>query len=120
VNQKKSSRNWLFRIQDILNAINKIQRFTAEMTFEQFEKNAMAIDAVIRNFEIIGEAANHIPVKIQQEYPQVPWRQMISMRNSLIHEYFGADNSVVWETIQDYLPGLKDQLLMITAEHPLS
>jgi len=69
------------------------------MTFAEFDKNMMALDAVIRNFEIIGEAGNHIPISIQNQYPQIPWKQIISMRNSLIHEYFGADNSVIWDTI---------------------
>lgn len=91
MNQKKSSRHWSFRIKDILDAIQKIQEFTAGMTFTEFDKNRMVFDAVIRNFEIIGEAGNHIPIAIQNQYPRIPWKQIISMRNSLIHEYFGAE-----------------------------
>lgn len=88
------------------------------MTFAEFEKNRMVLDAVIRNFEIIGEAGNHIPTSVQDRYPQIPWRQIISMRNSLIHEYFGADNSVIWDTIQLHLPNLKNQLLLTIVEQP--
>lgn len=88
------------------------------MTFAEFDKNRMALDAVIRNFEIIGEAGNHIPISIQNQYPLIPWKQIISMRNSLIHEYFGADNSVVWDTIQIHLTDLKNQLLLIVADYP--
>ena len=118
MNQKKSSRHWSFRIRDILDAIERIQEFTKDMTFAEFDRNRLVLDAVIRNFEIIGEAGNHIPISIQNQYPQIPWRQIISMRNSLIHEYFGADNSVIWDTIQIDLSGLKNQLLLIVTDYP--
>ena len=118
MNQKKSSRHWSFRIRDILDAIERIQEFTKDMTFAEFDRNRLVLDAVIRNFEIIGEAGNHIPISIQNQYPQIPWRQIISMRNSLIHEYFGADNSVIWDTIQIHLSGLKNQLLLIVTDYP--
>ena len=88
------------------------------MTFSEFDKNRMVLDAVIRNFEIIGEAGNYIPISIQDKYSEVPWKQIISMRNTLIHEYFGADNSVIWDTIQIHLSGLKSQLLRIVTDHP--
>ena len=118
MNQKKSSRPWSFRIRDILDAIEKIQKFTEGMTFAEFDKNTMVLDAVVRNFEIIGKAGNHIPISIQNQYPRIPWKQIISMRNSLIHEYFGADNSVIWDTIQIHLTDLKNQLLLIVAGYP--
>lgn len=113
MNQKKSSRPWSFRIKDILEAIERIQEFTDGMSFIEFDNNRMALDAVIRNFEIIGEAGNNIPISIQNQYLQIPWKQIISMRNSLIHEYFGTDNSIIWDTIQLHLPKLKSQLLLI-------
>jgi uncharacterized protein with HEPN domain len=83
----KSSRGW--RIKDILHAIDKIELYTRDMTASEFRKNQLVIDAVIRNFEIIGEASNHVPERIQRTYPDIPWRQMISLRNILIHEYLG-------------------------------
>lgn len=107
----KSSRDWSFRIKDILHAIDKIERYTENMTAVGFKKNEQAIDAVIRNFEIIGEASNGIPLAIQQSHPHIPWRQMISLRNFLIHEYFGVDVSTVWQTARIHLPKLKQQLL---------
>lgn len=81
------------------------------MTAAQFKKNQLVIDAVIRNFEIIGEASNSIPLVIQRKYPDVPWRQMIALRNLLIHEYFGVDLSTVWQTAHKHLPSLKKDLL---------
>ena len=118
MNQKKSSRPWFFRVQDILSAIERIEAFTKGMIFVEFDKNRMVQDAVIRNFEIIGEVVSHIPTSIRDHYSQVPWRQIISMRNFLIHEYFGADNRVIGDTIVIHLSNLKNQLLQIVIDHP--
>ena len=68
----KSSREWPFRIKDILHAIDKIQLYTEQMTISEFKKNELVMDAVIRNFEIIGEASNHIPLAIRRLIPTFP------------------------------------------------
>lgn len=86
------------------------------MTLAQFKKNDLVIDAVVRNFEIIGEASRHIPISILHTYPHIPWRQMVEMRNFLIHEYSGVDLSTVWQTAHKHLPALKDQLSTIPLE----
>lgn len=112
--QSKSSRDWSFRIKDILHAIDKIEHYTKNMTAAEFKKNELVIDAVIRNFEIIGEASNSLPITFQRDYPHIPWRQMIALRNILIHEYFGVDVSTIWQTTRLYLPTLKQQLLSLT------
>lgn len=109
----KFSRDWSFRIKDIIKAITKIEQYLDQMTFSEFKKNEMAIDAVVRNFEIIGEAANNIPDDVENANPQVPWKQMVEMRNFLIHEYFGVDLNTVWQTAHKYLPELKEQLLQL-------
>ena len=70
----------------------------------------MTIDAVVRNLEIIGEAANNIPEETTDKYPEIPWREMISMRNKVLHEYFGVDEEILWQTITNDLPPLKKQL----------
>jgi len=93
--QNKFSRDCSFRIKDILGAIENIEKYIAKMTFAQFKKNQLVIDAVIRNFEIIGEASNHVPKSIQSAHPIIPWRQMIALRNFLIHEYFGIDFNTI-------------------------
>lgn len=80
------------------------------MTVSEFKKNELLIDAVVRNFEIIGEASNHVPIVVQKTHPQIPWKQIIGLRNILIHEYFGVDVNAMWETIHIHLPVLKQQL----------
>ena len=111
--QNKSSRDWSFRLKDILQAIEKIERYTKGVTFSEFKKNEFIQDAVIRNFEIIGEASNNIPLVIQHAHPNIPWRQMIALRNFLIHEYFGVDMDTVWQTAHVHLPPLKPQFLSL-------
>ncbi len=105
-----SSRAWQFRIQDILKAIENIEQYIAGLTMTQFMKNQLIIDAVVRNFEIIGEASRHIPSSIRRVHPTIPWEQMNGMRNLLIHEYFGVDVKTVWHTAKGHLPTLRQQL----------
>ena len=76
-------RNWKMRVEDILSCIEKIETYTRDMTVEQFSQDNKTVDAVIRNFEIIGEAAGHIPLEIQEKYPEVAWLEMRGMRNIL-------------------------------------
>lgn len=105
-----SSRDWHFRIQDILKSIQKIETFIDGMTASQFKKNELVIDAVVRNLEIIGEASKNISLSTRRLYPNIPWNQMNGMRNILIHEYFGVDVATVWHTAKIHLPILKKQL----------
>ena len=83
-------RNWIIRVKDIIECIGKIKKYTAGMTFDQFRKEDQVIDAVIRNLEIIGEAAAHIPLEVQEKYPDLAWLEMRGMRNIVVHEYFGV------------------------------
>ncbi len=106
----KKKRNYVLFIEDIVEMIEKIERYTQGKSFEDFSNDEMAIDAVIRNFEIIGEAANNIPKEIQQKYPYVEWKEMIGFRNVIIHDYFGIDVESVWDTIINNIPLLKEQI----------
>ncbi len=113
-----SSRIWKFRVQDILSAIEKIERYTENVTLAQFKQNGLILDAVIRNFEIIGEASKNIPSSIRQAHPNIPWVEMCGMRDILIHEYFGVDVKVLWHTAKKHLPELQKQLdLLLKIEH---
>lgn len=111
-----SSREWEFRIHDILRAIEKIGSYLEGMSLTQFKKNELVSDAVIRNLEIIGEASKNIPLTIRRTYPDIPWDQMCGMRNILIHEYFGVDEKIVWHTVKKHLPALQKQLLALLLE----
>ena len=111
-----SSRDWVFRVQDILMAIDKIERYIKNTTMAQFHKDELVIDAVIRNFEIIGEASKAMPIAIRNSYADIPWSEMSGMRDILIHEYFGVDTKIIWHTAKKYLPPLRKQLLALLQE----
>ena len=87
-------------LQNIKTAIRKIKSYTRGMSFDDFRHDDKTIDSVVRNIEIIGEAANNIPIKIRAKYSKVPWQKMIAMRNKVIHEYFGVDEEILWATIK--------------------
>ena len=94
-------------IDDILESIRKIEKYTEGLTIEDFLRDDKSIDAVIRNFEIIGEAVKHIPGDIREKYPDIPWKLMAGMRDKLIHQYFGIRRDVVWDTIKKRLPDVR-------------
>ena len=98
------SENWRLRVEDILEAIAKVQRYTQGMDFEAFQADQKTIDAVVRNLEIIGEAARHIPDAVREHHSEVPWDRMRGFRNVLAHEYFGVSVPIVWQTTQEDLP----------------
>ena len=106
----KKKREYLHFIKDIAEATNKIERYTKGMDYEGFSENEMVIDAVIRNFEVIGEAINNIPDKIRKTYPDVEWSEAVGFRNVLIHNYFGLDTEAVWDTIKENIPELKKHI----------
>jgi uncharacterized protein with HEPN domain len=81
-------RDWAFRVQDILEAIAKIQRYVSGVVLETFENDEEIMDAVIHNLAVIGEAANHIPAEITGRHPEIPWRQMVDLRNLSVHAYW--------------------------------
>ncbi|MBW2185935.1 MAG: DUF86 domain-containing protein [Deltaproteobacteria bacterium] len=105
-----SPRDWLFRIQDIVDALTHIESYIRGMSYEQWLNDRKTVDAVIRNLEIIGEAAKHIPPETMNRYSDIPWGKMRAMRNVLIHEYFGVDVEIIWKTVTEDLPILKRQL----------
>ena len=108
-------------IEDLVNQIEKIEEFVSNITdFEDFQQNEIVVYACIRAFEIMGEAAKHVPVDIRQIYPQIPWRTIAGFRDVLIHAYFGIDEQIVWKSIQEELPKVKpifQQILQDLAQH---
>jgi uncharacterized protein with HEPN domain len=106
-------RNSKLYIKDILDSITKIEAYTKGMSFKEFSRNKMVIDAVIRNFEVIGEASKNLPAKTKSIYKKIPWKEMAGMRDKVIHEYFGVDLKIIWKTIKDSLPDLKKAIIKI-------
>jgi len=102
-----TKRNYKLYIKDILDAIEKIERYTENLSFKEFSNNEMIIDAAVRNFEIIGEASKNIPRKLKSSHQNIPWKEMAGMRDKIIHEYFGVDLDIVWKTIKTRFPNLK-------------
>lgn len=100
-------RDQLVFFADMLAAIEKIQRYLENITLEDFLEDEMRIDAVVRNLEIIGEAAGNIPPEARSKCSHIPWKRIVGLRNILIHEYFGIDMDIVWDVIENYLPDLE-------------
>jgi uncharacterized protein with HEPN domain len=99
-------REWVFRIKHILDAIEKIMRYTAAMTFEQFAADEKTVDAVIRNFLVIGEATRHVPDQVRTSAAVIPWKLMEGMRHILVHDYDAVRLDIVWQTVNEDLPPL--------------
>lgn len=106
-------RGYKLYLEDILSSTHKIQKYVAEDSLEDLTKNEMKIDAIVRNFQIIGEAANNIPQEIKVKYPAVEWRKITNFRNILAHEYFGIDYEIMWDIIKSKLPVLQKDIQVI-------
>jgi len=91
-------------LNDMLENAEKALSFVEGMEFDDFQKDDKAVYAVIRAFEIIGEAARQIPENVREANPDIPWREITGMRNKLTHEYFGVNMKVVWRTVKEDLP----------------
>jgi uncharacterized protein with HEPN domain len=97
----------------ILDAIDLIEEYTKGMSENEFFSNSMAHDAVIRQMEIIGEAAKNVSDEFQDKHRTLPWLKMIGIRNKIIHEYFNVNYAIVWDTVKDDLPSLKKSIKKI-------
>lgn len=93
-------------IQDILDSIDEIYVFIGGMSREEFLNDSKTVKAVLRNLEIVGEAAKKTPPPLRDKYPDIPWKKMAGLRDKLIHEYFGVDLEIIWQLIKEELPGI--------------
>lgn len=112
-----SKRGAKLYLEDIKNSIEKIENYTNGLSFKEFSKDTMTIDAVVRNLTILGEAVKNIPEEIKSKNPDIAWSEAVSMRNKVTHEYFGVDENILWKTIKEDLPAFKKQIVKVLEEY---
>lgn len=106
-------REWRFYVSDMITFAENVMSYTDGFDVDRFVNSGITYDATLRNLELIGEAATHIPQAIRDQYAGLPWRMVIATRNKLIHGYLGIDNDTLWSIIQTDVPELLSQLQKI-------
>lgn len=106
---KASERDQILFLEDIVLSMQRVEEYVAGSDFRHFKQDYKTVDAVIRNFEVIGEASKNLSDAIKDKYPHVPWKEMYLLRNRISHEYFGIDYEIIWNIVTKHLPeNLKD------------
>ena len=103
---KEKSREWRFYVQDMIEFSEKVLAYTENLDQDTFIADTLTYDATLRNLELIGEAATHIPAEVREAYPDIPWHAIVGTRNRLAHGYLGLSDNVIWTIIQDAIPKL--------------
>lgn len=111
-------REWRFYVEDMVSFCDKVVVYTKGLDRGSFAADAMRYDAALRNLELIGEAANHVPANVRALAPDVPWRMTIAVRNRLIHGYLGIDDDTLWSIVRDDLAPLREGLTKLLATRP--
>ena len=101
---KPSDRDPILYLSDIILSMERVKEYTAGLDFQHFKWDYKTVDAVIRNFEIIGEATKNLPNDLKDKYPSIPWEEMYRLRNRISHEYFGVDYEIIWDIATRHLP----------------
>ena len=112
-----SERIWVFYIDDMIGFASKVIVYTEGMEQSAFVASGLTYDATLRNIELIGEAATHVPPDVRERHGEIPWRLIIATRNRLIHGYLGIDNDTLWSIIRDELPDLLSALEALRARY---
>jgi uncharacterized protein with HEPN domain len=115
---EQTDREWRFYIEDMISFCERVQSFTQGIGREDFVTEPMRYDATVRNIELIGEAATHVPESIRQAAEDIPWRMVIATRNQLIHGYAGIDDDILWSIIETDIPALLHELQVLRDSLP--
>ena len=107
---KKLYRSDKLYLDDLFTAMNRIAEYIDGYNFNQFKKDHKTVDAVVRNFEIIGEASKNVSETLKTKHPEIPWQEMYYLRNRVMHEYFGIDYEIIWDVAKNYLPENTQQI----------
>jgi len=108
-----SERSAELLLEDMLESCERIIEYTQGLSFDEFKKNYLVVDAVVRNFTIIGEAAGRIPDEYKVKHPEIEWDRIRGFRNRIVHDYFGIDYQIVWIIIENNIPELRDLIRKI-------
>ncbi len=118
--RSKVKRAWRFYLLDMIQFAEKVQAYTDGMDQQTFVESGLTYDATLRNLELIGEAATHIPNDVREDHPEIPWRLVVATRNRLIHAYLGIDQDTVWSVVQEDVPELLSMLRKLLDQYPES
>ena len=111
-------RHWRLRVTDILECVASSAEYTRGLGYDAFARDSRTVKAVVRDLTVIGEAAATIPGWLIERHPEVPWADMRDMRNVVVHQYFGVDLHIVWDTVHNNLPSLVEPLQHVLASEP--
>lgn len=110
------SRDWTFFLEDIFEAANKVLRYTNGMSLEAFRSDELVFDAVVRNLEIIGEAAKHLPKEVQERMPDVEWSKAAAFRDVIAHGYFGLNVHIIWDVTRNKVPAISKSVEILLTQ----
>ena len=114
---ESTNRAWRFYIDDMIDFAEKSLAYSEGLDQDSFVTSGLNYDATVRNLELLGEAATHIPDAVRNTHPTIPWRQIIATRNQLIHGYLGIDNDILWSILQNDIPALLPLLEALREAH---
>lgn len=109
-------RDYRVYLDDMLEAAGRIREYTSGMTPDDLAGDRRSLDAVVRNLEVIGEAAKGVPEEVRSKHPAVDWKKIAGLRDILIHQYFGIDIDIIWDVVRNKLPVLEERVRRILAE----